>query len=297
MEALARRNKRLTVILVIIMAVFLTGISLILAIILGYPLEVGGLIAAGAFGYSLIAFLSSSRTSMRISRAKKIEFKDNPQIYRLVENLAITAGIPTPEIYLINDQAANAFATGISPQKAKIAVTSGLLEILDENELQGVLAHEISHVANYDIRLSCLIFSLLLTAGLVVEITFYSGLSGGRDRDRGGGSNALFWLVGFLAIIALFILMKFTSLAISRQREHLADTTGCQLTRYPEGLARALEKIEERGSILQRSNPAMAHLFFSDGRAKTGFWQKLFSTHPPTAERVSRIRSLTERGL
>jgi len=213
------------------------------------------------------------------------------EVHNIVENLSITAGLPKPAIYIVDDPAPNAFATGRDPKHAVVAVTTGLLRILDKTELEGVLAHELSHVGNRDMLVSTvavvLVGFLAILADIFLRMTFF----GGGNRDRGG---ALFLILGIVAAILVPIAAQLIRFAISRKREFLADASGALLTRYPEGLASALEKISGSGKQMKKANHATAHLFIANpfGKSgKAGAWaNKLFSTHPPVAERTKALR-------
>jgi heat shock protein HtpX len=230
-----------------------------------------------------------------VSGAKPLERKEAKELFRLVENLAITSGIPTPKLYLIDDSAPNAFATGRDPNHAAIAVTSGLLEKLNRTELEGVLAHEMSHVTNYDIRLSTIVVVLVGIIALASD-WFLRSLwwGGGRRRDRDGeSSSGIFMLVGIILAILAPIAATLIQLAVSRKREFLADASGALLTRYPEGLASALEKIASDKEPLEVANKATAHMYFENPlKDYKGTVNNLFSTHPPVAERIKALRQM-----
>ena len=221
---------------------------------------------------------------------KLIEKKDNPEIYRLVENLAITAGLPTPKIYLINESAPNAFATGRAPKCSAVAVTKGLLEKLNKSELEGVIAHELSHIKNRDTLLMTLVAALV---GIVAVLSdWYWRISfwwGGDDDNRG---NILFFLVGILASVIAYVAAILIQLAISRRREFLADASAVLLTRYPEGLISALEKISQDPTQMRKVPSGAAHLFIANPFKKKSFLISLFSTHPPIKERIAKLREM-----
>lgn len=227
-----------------------------------------------------------------MAKARPIKKQDNPEFYRIVENLAITAGLPLPKIYIINEAQPNAFATGRNPKHAVVAVTRGLLERLDRAELEGVISHELSHIGNKDMLLSTIIVVLVGVVVIMTDFFFRISFWGGRGRRGGGGTMILIALA--LAILApiFAILIK---LAISRKREFLADASGALLTRYPEGLARALEKISQDPKPLKSANDATAHLYFVNpfrGEEKKSWLHKLFTTHPPVGERTKALRGL-----
>ena len=236
--------------------------------------------------YALISYFAAGKIATAINGAKEIKKSDNPRLWRTVENLAITNGMPMPRVFIIEDPALNAFATGRDPQHAIVAATTGLLDTLDDHELEGVMAHELGHVQNYDIRVSMVAFALVTAIGLISDIFWRSQLFGRRD-NRSGGAIAIFAIV---AAILAPIVANLLRLAISRKREFLADATGALTTRYPQGLASALSKIGASGSKLRRQNSATAHLFFAN--PLKGSFSKLFSTHPPVEERIQRLNEM-----
>jgi heat shock protein HtpX len=227
--------------------------------------------------------------ALALNSAQEIQRADNPRLWRTVENLSITDGLPMPRVYIINDPAPNAFATGRDPKNASVCVTSGLLDIMDDNELQGVLAHELGHIKNYDIRVSMVAFALTaiisLIADIIFQLTWFRG-----DRDNEG--NQLFLILGIVAAILAPIVATMIQLAVTRQREYLADATSALTTRYPEGLESALAKIGQRGSVLRRQNTATAHLFFASPLKPGHSLANLFSTHPPIADRIARLKEM-----
>lgn len=242
---------------------------------------------------ALIGYYAGAKIALASNQAQELPVESGQEIHRLVENLAITAGIPKPKVYLIDSPALNAFATGRDPQHAHIAVTRGLLENLDRSELEGVLAHELGHVKNYDIRFTLVVAVfvgfIIILSDLFLRATWFGGL---RQRDdRGGGQlQTLLAIVGLILLIVSPIIAKLIQLAVSRQREYLADSSGAILTRYPEGLARALEKISH-GPPLATAGKATAHLFIAN--PFKGGLGRIFATHPPIEERIKRLRSLS----
>ena len=261
---------------------------------------------------NIISYWFSDKIVLRMHRAKEVDFKSQPELFRVLENLTITAGLPMPKFYLIDDQAPNAFATGRNAKHAVVVVTSGLLKILDRSELEGVLAHELSHIGNRDMLLSTVAVVLVgfvaILSDMFTRSLFFGGLGGG-DRENKGGHGVII-LIGILLSVLAPIIASLIHLAISRRREFLADFSGALLTRYPEGLARALEKISLHSQPLKTASNATAHLFLEnpfgadlpDGtlakaghpnrgvERKTPFIVKLFSTHPPVAERIKALR-------
>jgi len=237
------------------------------------------------------SFWYSDKIVLAMSRAKPIEKQDNPELYRLVENLCITAGLPLPKIYTIDDTSPNAFATGRDPQHSVIVVTTGLLQKLQRVELEGVIAHELSHIGNKDTLLATIVVILV---GLVIRLSdfFFRARLRSQDDQKGGVSGILM-IVGIIFLILAPILAQLVRFAISRKREFLADASGALLTRYPEGLASALEKISKDTEPLEAATNATAHLYIVNpfkGKQTTAFLVKLFSTHPPIEERIKALR-------
>jgi heat shock protein HtpX len=237
----------------------------------------------------------SDKIVLAMYRANPIEKKDNPELYRLVENLCITAGLPIPKIYILPEAQPNAFATGRNAKHAVVAVTQGLLQRLDKTELQGVLAHELSHIGNKDMLLSTIVAILAGVIAILANMFLRVGSFGGHrnsDDNRGG---AIFMILGIVAALLAPIAASMVQLAISRKREFLADADGALLTRYPEGLASALEKISQDPTPMRVKNEATASLFIDSphkGKQKTNWFVKLFMTHPPIEERISALRGM-----
>ena len=243
---------------------------------------------------SLISYWYSDKIVLRIAGAKEVQKKDAPELYRVVENLAITAGLPTPRVYIINDPAPNAFATGRDPEHAVVAVTAGLLEKLGKPELEGVLAHELSHIGNRDMLLSTVIVILVgfvaLLSDFFTRSMWFGGLRSRNSRDEGGG---IFVLIGLILAILSPLVATLIQLAISRRREFLADASGALLTRYPDGLISALRKIDSDPNKLHHANSATAHLYFENPfKGASSGLKKLFSTHPPIEERIRALQGL-----
>ena len=280
------KNKRNTV---LIMAVFVALIGVI-GIVVGYlndnySLSVTILVMAAI--YALIQYFAASSLAMAMTGAKEIQKQDAPELWRTVENLAIASGIPMPKVYLINDPAPNAFATGRDPKHAIVGATTGLLEIMDKRELEAVMAHEMSHVQNYDIRVSMIAFGLVSAIGLLADVALRM-MFFGDSRDR--NVHPMVYILGLAVVILAPLLAAITQMAISRQREYLADASGALMTRDSEGLASALGKLRDYGRPMQKQTTSTANLFLSDP-LKPGFFAKLFSTHPPIDERIARLRN------
>lgn len=226
--------------------------------------------------------------AIAINGARQIEKKDNPRYYRIVENLAITDGLPMPKVYIMDDPALNAFATGRNPDKAIVCATSGILETLTDSELEGVMAHELGHVKNYDIRVSMLAFALVSVVSLMADVVLRFTWFSGDDREN---NSPVVMIAGLIAMIIAPIAATMIQLAISRRREYLADATGALTTRNPEGLASALEKIKRMGSVTSKANSSTAHLFFANPLKKSSL-AGLFSTHPPIDERIKALHEM-----
>jgi len=286
-------NKRKSLLLLFLFIVFL----LFLGWVFGEAYQSGetGLIIAlvVALIISFVTFFYGDKMVLGISQAKPVDPKENPYLHNVIEGLAIGAGVPAPKAYIIDDTAPNAFATGRKPQNSAIVVTTGLLQKMDRLELEGVIAHEMSHIKNFDIRYATLVVVLVGTVALLSDWMGRSFFYGRGRRDRRGGGNAIFILLALILVILSPVIAKLIQLAIFRQREYLADSSGALLTRYPEGLASALEKISKDTEPLEVANKATAHLYIVnpllDHRGKLN---DLFSTHPPTEERVKRLRGI-----
>ncbi len=242
-----------------------------------------------ALAYALLQYFIADKLALTMTGAHEIEKRDNPRLYRIVENLAITYGMDTPKVYIIDDPAPNAMATGRDPQHAVVAATSGILELMDDRELTAVMAHEMGHVKNYDIRVSMIAFGLVSAISILTDIVARMLFFGG-DRRNNENNNPLFMVIGIVVIILAPILAAIIQLAISRQREYLADATGALTIHDPEGLADALEKLKSYGRPMQRQSTATAHLFLNDP-LKPGLMARLFSTHPPLDDRINRLRN------
>ena len=248
-----------------------------------------------SFIMSITSYWYSDKIVLSMAKAKLIEKKDNPELYRLVENLAITAGLPLPKIYMIREEQANAFATGRDKNHAVIAVTQGLLEKLNKTELEGVIAHELSHIGNKDMLLSTVAVILAGVIAMLSHLFLRASFLGGTERRRDNGDNLFFVLAGFIAAILSPIAATLVQMAISRKREFLADADGALLTRYPEGLALALEKIAEDDTPLPTANTATSHLYIESpfkGEDEYNWFIKLFSTHPPIKDRIKALRDM-----
>lgn len=286
-------NKRKTVIIMTFFILIVAGLGWVFSKVYagGSPsVTIGVLI--GALIYASISYYGGSKMALAVNGAQEVSKADNARLYRIVENLAITDGLPTPKIYMMQDPSPNAFATGRDPEHSSVCVTTGLMEIMTDTELQGVLAHEMGHVKNYDIRVNIIAFALTAVIGLLADIMLRLSWFGGgdRDNDNNSGGQVLF-ILGIVAAVLAPLVATLIQLAVSRQREYLADATGAMTTRYPEGLASALEKIQQTGSVMKKQNTSTAHLFFANPLKKHGI-TNLFSTHPPLQDRINRLRQI-----
>jgi len=293
-----------------LLALVVVAILAVLGFAIGYGTTgeaVAGLGWLGIFGIiaivsSLASYYTGDKVVLGVSKARLVTAETQPQLINVVTELAIAAGIPMPAVYTIDDTAPNAFATGRDPKHASIAITTGLLEKLDREELQGVIGHELSHVRNYDIRYSLLVGVLVGTVALLADFflrfTFWGGLGGGRrsssDREGGGGLQAIVLVLAIVLAVLAPIFARLVQLAVSRQREYMADASSVELTRNPHGLEGALAKIAEDKEVLEVANRATQHLYFTNPIKKFEARSKgLFSTHPHIVDRINRLRALT----
>ncbi|MBR1802330.1 zinc metalloprotease HtpX [Candidatus Saccharibacteria bacterium] len=238
--------------------------------------------------YALIQYFASTKLAVAMTGAKKIDKKDNKRLFTIVENLAITAGVKTPEIYIIEDPAPNAFATGRDPEHAIVCATTGLLDIMDDKELTGVMAHEMSHILNYDIRVSMIVFGLVCLVGFISDLGLR--MLWYNDRDDNNDRSPVGFIIILITSILAPIAASLAQLAVSREREYLADISAVKLTRYPEGMISALKKLDEQGRPMKRQNSATAAMYINNPMKK-GFLTKLFSTHPPIEDRIERLEN------
>lgn len=289
-------NKRKTVLIIFLFVVFITSIGFV------YGRAIGGVglsYAILAFVFAILSsigsYFYSDKLVLATTGAQQIKEKDNPELYRIVENLSIAGGIPMPKVYIVKDSSPNAFATGRDPNHAVVCCTTGILQKLNKTELEGVIAHELSHVKNYDIRLMAIVAILVGFVAILADLFMRSLWFRGSDRDEDNRNNGIFLLIGIIFAILTPIIATLIQLAISRKREFLADASGALLTRYPEGLASALEKIAGDPRPTQSATTATAHLFiinpFKKGSAGAWF-ASLFNTHPPIEERIKLLREM-----
>lgn len=295
-------NKRRTLLLMVALALIPGIMAEIVGLAMGLPLGPASAIAGAAIAVSLLVavwgYRSGDSMVLSVSEAKPASREQYPALYRTVENLCIGAGVPMPRIYVIQDGAPNAFATGRDPRHASIAVTTGLLEKMSKLELEGVIAHELSHVRNYDTRVmlitAILIGMIAIAADVFLRFTWFG--AGSRNRYKGKGQDAggaILLVIAIIAMIVAPLVAKLIQMAVSRQREYLADASGALLTRYPEGLASALEKIASDKDPLDVSTKGTAHLYFAEPfKGQASAMNSMFDTHPPVLDRVRRLRSM-----
>jgi heat shock protein HtpX len=287
-------NKRNTVFIILLFLVILAALGLAVDYIWGdgsggnYVLFYCVVVGAGI--YTVIQYFAAGRQALAITGAREIQRADNPRLYNIVENLSITTGLPMPRVYIINDPAPNAFSTGRDPKHASVAATTGILDLMDDSELQGVMAHEMGHVQNYDIRVSTLVFGLVVAIGFIADIALRLSFFGGNNRNNNGG-NPIVLVIGIAALVISPIMAAVIQAAISRQREYLADASSAMITRNPPELESALAKLGQYGRPVARQNSSMAHMWIADPN-KPGFIAKIFGTHPPIPDRIARLEKI-----
>lgn len=281
-------NKRNTFLIILIFLIIIAGLGWLFSAIYGSTGIFWGTLI-GAAVYALVQYFIAAKLALSMNGAKEIQKRDNPRLYRMVENLAITNGMPIPKVYVVDDPALNAFATGRDPQHAHVAATTGILEALDDRELEAVMAHEMGHVQNYDIRVMMIVFGLVSAIGLIADVLVRMfWFSNSENR------NPIFLVIGIVAALISPIVAMLVQAAVSRQREYLADATGAMTTRDPEALASALEKIGAAGSATRRQNTSTAHLFFANPLKRSAI-MNAFSTHPPVERRIERLRTMGDK--
>lgn len=288
MYSAIRANKRNTVIIMMVFLLLIGG----LGALAGYLYDdyfITGLVLFIAIIYALIEYFAASRMAISMAGGREIKKQDNPTLWNVVENLAIANGQPMPRVFIIDDPSPNAFATGRNPQHSYVAATTGLLQLMDKRELTGVMAHEMSHVKNYDIRVSMIVFGLVSAVAFISDFFMRMAWLGGDSDDDDNGSAML--IFGLVAAILAPIVAGLVQLAVSRQREYLADSSAALLTRDPEGLAMALRKLQANSRPMRRQNTAMAHLYINNP-LRSGFFSRIFSTHPPIEDRIARLQKI-----
>ena len=284
-------NKRNTVFIIIFFVLIIGGLATYAGYVTGYGSSAFMIIGFVAI-YALIQYFAAGAFAVAASGAVQITKQDNPRLWRTVENISISQGMPMPKVYMIQDEAPNAFASGRDPQHAVVAATTGLLAIMDDQELEGVMAHEMSHVKNYDIRVSTIVFGLVSAVGILADFFLRMAFYSGNSRSKDSGQLALILMAfGVVAWIVAALIGPIVSAAVSRQREYLADASGAEITRFPDGLASALEKLKQYGRPMRRASSSMAHMYISDP-IKPSVAERLFSTHPPLDKRIARLNEM-----
>ncbi len=278
-------NKRRTVYIIIGFVILIGAIAGVFAWIYNDP-WIAVWTTVAAIIYAVIQYYASSSLAMAMTGAREITKKDNPRFYNIVENLSITTGLPMPKVYIIDDQAPNAFATGRDPKHSSVAATTGLINIMDDKELTAVMAHEMSHVKNYDIRVSMIVFGLVCVIGLISDLAFRMMFYGDRRRDNEGSPVAYVLLIVVAVLAPVFA--SIAQMAVSRQREFLADASAVNITRYPEGMISALKKLQSHSQPMKSQNIATEAMYINDPLRK-GFFNNLFSSHPPIEKRIERL--------
>lgn len=281
------QNKRRTIIIMMIFVVMIVAIGAVVAYFLNDWWVLLWVFLASTI-YAVIQYFAAGSLATVMAGANEIQKKDNPRLYNIVENLSITTGMPMPKVYVIEDKAPNAFATGRDPEHSVVAATTGLMDIMNDKELTAVMAHEMSHVKNYDIRVSMIVFGLVCVIGLMSDIAMRMMFYGNRRRDN-EGSPVAYILIMLTAIFAPLI-AAITQMAVSREREYLADASAVNITRYPEGMIDALKKLQSLGQPMKNQNSAAASMYINDPLRK-GFFNNLFSTHPPLEKRIERLEN------
>jgi heat shock protein HtpX len=290
-------NRRKTFILMAIFFLIVAGAATAVGIVAGLPPGLAPIVILFVVLFAAFSYFASDSVALAVAGARQVDFASEPQVWRLVENLCIGAGLPMPKVYVIEDASMNAFATGRDPQHASVAVTRGLMEKLDRREMEGVLAHELSHIGNRDTLLMTtvvvLIGVLALIADIGLRLTWFGAGSRDSYRDKNSRGGVIILVVALVAMILAPIAARLIAMAVSRQREYLADASGALLTRYPEGLARALEKIRGDTDPLDAATKATEHLYFVNPlRAHASALNNLFSTHPAIEERIRLLRAM-----
>ncbi|MDI6023290.1 M48 family metalloprotease [Leucobacter sp. UT-8R-CII-1-4] len=282
-----RRNKINSALIILLFLGIIAGLGVLASYIYNsWAIVIWVVLFAG--GYALFQYFAAGKQAITMSGAQRISESDNPRLYRIIENLALTTGTPMPEVYIVNDPAPNAFATGRDPEHAMVAATTGLLDIMTDAELEGVMAHELGHVRNYDIRVSMIVYGLVVAVGMLSDVLVRMAFFGRNNN------NPVVLVFGLVAMLVAPLVASLVQLAVSRQREYLADATGALTTRYPEALASALHKLQEYGRPMQKQQSSMAHLWIADP-LKPGMMQRLFATHPPIPERIRRLLDMGDK--
>jgi len=289
-----QKNKRITIVIIALFIAIISLIGFTMGEIYdpGYGLFYTGIALVFSGVSSFVSFYNSDKIVLKISQAKEVSYETNKILHNLVDNMCIASGLPKPKIYMINDTAMNAFATGRDPEHSTICFTSGIVEKLEKRELEGVVAHELSHIQNYDVRLMSIVSVLVGTVALLAD-WFTRGAFHGGGRKRSGGSSAsgLIFVIGIVLLVLSPIIAALIKLALSRHREYLADSSAALMTRYPQGLANALKKLAADSEVLEAANGATAHMYITNPLKGKRF-SSLFNSHPPIQERINRLETM-----
>lgn len=288
MYSAIEKNKRNTVLIMVLFVILVGLIGLAVSYYFAGDFSMTAIIVVMAAVYALLQYFLANNLAVAMTGARQIDKSEFPELWRVVENISITSGLPMPKVYVIDDPSPNAFATGRNPKHTIVGVTTGLLEIMEKRELEAVMSHEMSHVQNYDIRVSMITFGLVSAIGVLADIALRMMFYGGGNRDK--NSNPIVWVVGLAVIILAPIFATIIQLAISRQREYLADASGVMMTRDTEGLVSALEKLKSYGKPMKQQGTSTANLFLSNP-LRPSFFSRIFSSHPPLDDRIARLKN------
>ncbi|NCU28984.1 zinc metalloprotease HtpX [Candidatus Saccharibacteria bacterium] len=288
MYSAIEKNKRNTVLIMVLFVILVGVIGLAISYYFAGDFSMTTIIVVMAAVYAVLQYFVANNLAVAMTGAREIKKSEYVELWRVVENISITSGMPMPKVYVIDDPSPNAFATGRNPKHAIVGVTTGLLEVMDKRELEAVMSHEMSHVQNYDIRVSMITFGLVSAIGVLADLALRMMFYGGDDRDR--NSNPIVLVIGLVVIILAPIFATIIQLAISRQREYLADASGVMMTRDTEGLVSALEKLKSHGKPMKQQSTSTANLFLSNP-LRPSFFSRMFSSHPPLDDRIARLKN------
>jgi heat shock protein HtpX len=288
-------NKRNTVIIMAVFLLIIGGLGVMVSYFVREGWSLAVIVIVTAAIYVLIEYFAAGRLAMAMNGAHEISKKDCPVLWNAVENITISEGLPMPRVYVVEDAAPNAFATGRNPKHAMVAATTGLIEIMDKRELTAVMAHEMGHVKNYDILVMTVVFGLVSAISIICDFAWRAMVFGGRSSSEDSRAGLVTMVIGLIAVILAPIVALIVQLAVSRQREYLADASSAMTTRDPEGMIKALEKLRDNARPMRRQNTSTAHLFIANPLKPKGFMNKIFSTHPPIEDRIARLKSNAEK--
>ena len=288
MYSAIEKNKRNTVLIMVLFVILVGVIGLAISYYFAGDFSMTTIIVVMAAVYAVLQYFVANNLAVAMTGAREIKKSEYVELWRVVENISITSGMPMPKVYVIDDPSPNAFAAGRNPKHAIVGVTTGLLEVMDKRELEAVMSHEMSHVQNYDIRVSMITFGLVSAIGVLADLALRMMFYGGDDRDR--NSNPIVLVIGLVVIILAPIFATIIQLAISRQREYLADASGVMMTRDTEGLVSALEKLKSHGKPMKQQSTSTANLFLSNP-LRPSFFSRMFSSHPPLDDRIARLKN------